>query len=282
MKERRPGDKLMDESKIKLQKLERKLYTEAVKIAEKAGKTLLGSFRKERPVERGTVKEVKLVYDLVADRIIRKEIESRFPGHSYVTEETGFVDKKSEYLWIIDPLDGTSNFADQNPMFAVSIALWHKGEPLLGVIEAPMMMERFTAVTGHGSYHYDLLRKKAGKAKVSGVSRASEAYGVYCEGGVKNKKKSLDLMSKYYLQIKDTRKLGSAAIELASVGMGRAESYMTTGISLWDIAAGILFVSEAGGVILHLDGKPYEWKEFRHHRKFDLLATNGNVKIKLT
>jgi myo-inositol-1(or 4)-monophosphatase len=271
----------MKEPESKMNERERKLFKEAVKIAGKAGKMLLGSFRKERPVERGTVKEVKLVYDLVADRIIRKEIESRFPGHSYVTEETGFVDKKSDYLWIIDPLDGTSNFADQNPMFAVSISLWHGGEPLLGVIEAPMMMERFAAVKGYGSYHYDLLRKKTRKAKVSGVSRASDAYGVYCEGSVKNKKKSLALMSKYYLRVKDTRKLGSAAIELAFVGMGRSESYMTTGISLWDIAAGILFVSEAGGAILHLDGKPYEWKEFRHQRRFDLLATNGKVRINL-
>jgi len=259
--------------------MERKLLTEAIRIAGKAGKTLLGGFRKECPVERGTVKEVKLAYDLVADRIIRKEIESRFPGHSYVTEETGFVDKNSDFLWIIDPLDGTSNFADQNPMFAVSISLWRVGEPLLGVIEAPMMMERFTALRGHGSYHYDLLRKKVSKAKVSGVSKASDAYGVYCEGGVKNKRKSLALMSKYYLQVKDTRKLGSAAIELAFVGMGRSESYMTTGISLWDIAAGILFVSEAGGAILHLDGKPYEWKEFRHQRRFNLLATNSKVRI---
>jgi myo-inositol-1(or 4)-monophosphatase len=265
----------------KLPLTERKFFKEAVTIAEKAGKRLLASFRKEAPTERGTVKEVKLVYDMVADRIIRKEMESRFRNHSYVTEETGFVDKKSDYLWIIDPLDGTSNFADQNPMFAVSIALWHKGEPLLGVIEAPMMMERFASVKGYGSYHYDLLRKKVRKATVSRVRRANGAYGVYCEGGVRNKKKSLELMGKYYLQLKDTRKLGSAALELAFVGMGRSESYMTTGISLWDIAAGILFVSEAGGSLLHLDGTPYDWKEFNHRKRFDLLATNGKIGINL-
>ncbi|MEW6145407.1 MAG: inositol monophosphatase [Thermodesulfobacteriota bacterium] len=265
----------------KIPRTERKFFKEAVTIAEKAGKRLLRSFRKEAPVERGTVKEVKLVYDIVADRIIRKEMESRFPDHSYVTEETGFVDKKSDCLWIIDPLDGTSNFADQNPMFAVSISLWQKGEPLLGVIEAPMMMERFAAVRGYGSYHYDLLRRKVRRARVSRVSSVSKAYGVYCEGGVRNKKKSLELMGKYYLQLKDTRKLGSAALELAFVGMGRSEIYMTTSISLWDIASGILFVSEAGGELLHLDGTPYEWKEFRQERKCDLLATNGKIRINL-
>ncbi|MFI5322463.1 MAG: inositol monophosphatase family protein, partial [Thermodesulfobacteriota bacterium] len=132
----------------KLPAEERKLLKEAVRIAVKAGKRLLKSFRKEDPGERGTVKEVKLAYDTVADKIIRQLIERRFPEHSYVTEETGYVDKGSPWLWIIDPLDGTSNFADQNPMFAVSISLWHKGEPVLGVIEAPMMMERFVTVRG--------------------------------------------------------------------------------------------------------------------------------------
>ncbi len=260
---------------------EKKFLREAIAVSEKAGEKLLKSFRKEDPVERGTVKEVKLVYDLVADRIIRNAIEKHFETHSYVTEETGFIDKGSEYLWIIDPLDGTSNFADQNPMFAVSIALWRGGKPLLGVIEAPMMMERFVAVRNRGAHHYDFLRNKARKVRVSDVNRASNAYGVYCEGGVKNKKRSLELLSRYYLQVKDTRKLGSAALELAFVGMGRSESYMTTKISLWDIAAGILFVNEAGGDILHFDGSHYEWKEFKQNRRFDLLVTNGKLEINL-
>lgn len=271
----------MKELEHKLPAQDRRFLKKAVSIAEKAGKRLLKSFRKEEPVERGTVKEVKLVYDIVADEIIRKEIEDGFEDHSYVTEEAGLTDKSSDYLWIIDPLDGTSNFADQNPFFAVSIALWHRGEPLLGVIEAPMMMERFVSVRGYGAFHHDLMRGTTRKARVSEVKKTSRAYGVYCEGGVTNKKKSLGLLGKYYMQIKDTRKLGSAALELAFVGMGRSESYMTSKISLWDIAAGILLVSEAGGHILHLDGSPYEWKEFKHHRRYDLLATNGKIHIKL-
>lgn len=271
----------MKDPLLKIPAEERKLLKRTMEITGKAGKRLMESFRKEAPVERGAVKEVKIVYDLVADRIIRSSIEKQFRTHSYVTEETGFVDKGSDYLWIIDPLDGTSNFADQNPMFAVSVALWQRGEPVLAVIEAPMMMERFVAVRNFGAYHYDLLRNKTGRVRVSDVSRASRAYGVYCEGGVKNKRRSIELLGKYYLQLRDTRKLGSAALELASVGMGRAESYMTTKISLWDIAAGVLFVREAGGDILHFDGTPYEWKEFKQNRRFDLLATNGKLNIKL-
>jgi myo-inositol-1(or 4)-monophosphatase len=271
-----------------ISKIENKLSTEeirflrqAIAMAQKAGKRLVKSFRKEKPSERGTVKEVKLVYDIIADKIIRDSIEKHFPAHSYITEETGLVEKDSEFLWIVDPLDGTSNFADQNPMYAVSIALWKNGEPVLGIIEAPMMQERFVAVRNVGAYHQDFLRNKTNKANVSGVKKSSKSYGVYCEGGVKNKSSSIKLLSKYYMQIRDVRKLGSAALELAFVGMGRSESYMTTKISLWDIAAGILFVKEAGGEISHFDGSPYSWNEFGPKKTFDLLATNGKLRIKL-
>lgn len=267
--------------RLKLSKEENRLLNYAVNLSEKAGKRLLKSFRKEKPLERGTVKEVKLVYDIIADEIIKGSIEKNFPRHSYITEESGLVDRNSSYLWIIDPLDGTSNFADQNPMFCVSLSLWRDSQPLIGVIEAPMMQERFIAFSGNGAFHQDLFRNKTTKASVSNVSRKSDAYGVYCEGGNTNKKQTLNLLGKYYLQIKDTRKLGSAALELAFVGMGRTESYMTTKISLWDIAAGMLFVKEAGGVILHLDGTPYRWNEFKPGKTYDLLATNGKVKIVL-
>jgi len=270
------------EFQLKLSKEENRFLNQAIRISEKAGKRLLKSFRNDKPTERGTVKEVKLVYDIIADKIIKDAIEKNFPGHSYVTEETGLIDKRSDYLWIIDPLDGTSNFADQNPMFCVSISLWKNGQPLIGVIEAPMMQERFIAVKDHGAFHQDIFRNKIRKALVSNVRKRSAAYGVYCEGGNTNKKQTLELLGKYYLQIKDTRKLGSAALELAFVGMGRIESYMTTKISLWDIAAGILFVKEAGGEILHLDDTPYSWDEFKPGKTYDMLATNGKVKIELT
>jgi myo-inositol-1(or 4)-monophosphatase len=249
----------------------------ATRMAERAGKRLSHYFRKEEPIARGTVKEVKTVYDEIADKVIKDAIEQNFPSHSYLTEETGLVEKEKEYLWIVDPLDGTSNFANHNPMFAVSIALWYKGEPILGVIEAPMLQERFVAVAHKGAYHYDLLRRRKSQAHISFIDQLDRAYVVYCEGGEKDKKRLVHLWSKLYLQVKDTRKLGSAALELAWVGMGRSDGYVTTQISLWDIAAGILFVKEAGGEVLHLDAYPYRWSEFEARKKFDLLATNGKI-----
>lgn len=254
---------------------------DACEMAERASAELIINFRKDMPFERGTVKEVKSVYDVISDRIIREILDNKYPDHSYVTEETGLIDRNSDYLWIIDPLDGTGNFASHNPLFSVSIALWKNGIPLIGLIDAPVMKERFIAVRQCGAIHQDFVGKINRKVSVSDITESENAYGVYCEGGVTDKNRSLGLLGRYYMQLKDVRKLGSAALELAFVGTGRSECYMTTAISLWDIAAGLLFVTEAGGSILHFDGTEYEWDEFSVSGVFDLLATNGVVEIDL-
>ncbi len=266
---------------IKVEGKSRFFLDKALEMAQAASESLRNNFRKDPPRQRGTVKEVKIVYDTISDTIIKNFIEKEFPDHSYVTEETGFVDKRSDYLWIVDPLDGTSNFASHNPLFSVSISLWERGVPLLGIIEAPIMQERFVAIKNKGSYIVDFLRRCVRKASVSDVRENAKAYGVYCEGGTKNKESSLRVLKKYYLQFRDVRKLGSAAIELAFVGSGRVESYMTTEISIWDIAAGILFVKEAGGELYHFDGKAYRWDEFRIEQRFNMLATNGKIAVDL-
>jgi myo-inositol-1(or 4)-monophosphatase len=254
----------------------------ALKIGENASRELYKKFKKEAPLARGTSKEVKSIYDKVSDRIIISSLEKNFPSHSYLTEETGFVDKKSDYLWIIDPLDGTGNFTNHNPFFAVSIALWKKGKPLLGVIEAPALGERFVALYKKGAFYYDLIRKRKFKTKVSKVKETQLSYLVYCEGGEKNKLKVLKIINKYFPKVKEMRKLGSAALELVWVGTGRAEGYLTPKISFWDIAAGILFVKEAGGKLYHFDGKPYQWQDFKNiNQTFNLFATNGKINNKI-
>ncbi|MEM4408145.1 MAG: inositol monophosphatase family protein [Candidatus Caldarchaeum sp.] len=249
----------------------------ALTAAEKAGKTLLTHFRSYQPLSRGMAKEVRTLYDEIADRIIVSAISGNFPDHSYLTEESGLVEKGKEYLWVVDPLDGTSNYANHNPMFAVSIALWRRGEPLLGVIEAPALYERFVSVTNHGAYREDLLRGEKIQAVVSEIDTLELSYVLSCEGGETDKKRLASLLSRLYVQVKESRKLGSAALELAWVGVGRSEGYVTTKISLWDIGAGVLFVKEAGGEILHFDGSPYSWQEFHPKKKFDIVATNGKV-----
>ncbi len=249
----------------------------ANQIAKKAGDELYRSFRKNKPGKRGTSKEVKSTFDLVADQIIVSSIENHFPNHSYFTEETGLVSKNSEYVWIIDPLDGTGNFENHNPFFSVSIALWKNGEPVLSVIEAPALKERFVAQRGRGAFHEDLLTGLTTNAQVSGISNYQDAYFIFCEGCEKDKNRIVKAFSSLYLNSKDFRKIGSAALELASVGVGRSEGYITFKIGLYDIAAGILFLSEAGGEIMDFSKKKISFNQFNLKDKFDIVATNGHI-----
>lgn len=250
----------------------------AIHVAEKAGKELVKYFRRDEPMARQTNKELKTVYDRIADDLIKKSIEKAFPKHSYLTEETGLVEKDgSEYLWVVDPLDGTGNFMNHNPLFAVSIALWKNGRPLLGVIEAPFLGERFTAELGKGAWHYDQKLKRKQRARVSNVADVNEAYLVTCEGGTADKRVTAGMFTRFYPRVREMRKLGSAALELAWVGLGRADAYITTQIFLWDIGAGVLFVTEAGGKILDFDGKPYRWGTFNPLGRFNVVASNGKV-----
>jgi myo-inositol-1(or 4)-monophosphatase len=263
----------------RISKNEGRFLRGAISIAKRAGQKILESYRSEEPVERGTVKELKTIQDETSDKIIREAIEKNFPDHSYLTEESGFTAKQKDYLWIIDPLDGTGNFANHNPLFAISISLWVNGEPLLGVIDAPMLAERFVAIRNKGAYHYDLFRCISKKVNVSKNDMLERAYVLYCEGGETDKERVLNIIKRVSLDVKDARKLGSAAIELAYVGMGRSDCYITTRISLWDIAAGVLFVKEAGGDILHFDRVPYHWSAFEADKSYDLIASNGKIRI---
>lgn len=254
----------------------------AIKTATIAGDRLYGEFRKKDASNRSTGKEIKTTYDNLSDGIIKKLIEKKFPTHSYLTEETGLVEKGlSDYLWIIDPLDGTSNFVNHNPFFSVSIALWYRGEPLVCVIYAPALKEMYTAIDGGGAYLHDFYRNKKIKAIVSNVNQLKRSYFVFCEGGENNGKRTAKIFSKIYPQSKEFRKIGSAAIELAWVGTGRADGYITTKISLWDIAAGILFVKEAGGKNIKFNNYKYKWDHFSVGNKFDLISTNGKVRPNL-
>ena len=165
-----------------------------------------------------------------------------------------------------------------NPFYSISIALWIKGVPAIGLIEAPELGERYVAILGKGAYLINIASKKKMKARVSSVRALSQSYIVTCEGGdqaellVKN-------FSKLYPRVKDMRKLGSAAIELAWVGLGRAEVYITPLANIWDIGAGILFVTEAGGKVLDFHQKPLLYAKVLKNQKTDLIAINKKLKL---
>jgi myo-inositol-1(or 4)-monophosphatase len=236
-------------------------------LARKAGDTLMKHFRKDGSLlkVRSTAKEAATKYDKEVDRLIVEEIKRHYPNHSLLTEESGFLQNGPDWLWIVDSLDGTGDFADFNPFFSVCIALMHQGELLLGAIYAPAIDEFYFAEKGAGAYLNGV------KIQVSDVLDLSQSYIFYCEGGDKDRVRTGELLQKIYPRVMDIRKLGSAGLETAWVAAGKGEAYFTTRIEPWDVAPGVLLVQEAGGKVSDFQGNP--WKP----QTGDLLFSNKEL-----
>jgi myo-inositol-1(or 4)-monophosphatase len=238
-----------------------------VRLARKAGGVLLEAFQRNHDsvALRSTAKEAASSYDKSVDRLIVEEISKAHPRHSLLTEESGHHKAGDEWLWIVDSLDGTGNFSNHNPLFAVCIALMHRGDISLGVIYAPALNELYLAEKGKGAYLNGV------KLGVSTIDEFHRSYLIYCEGGSKNRARTGSLLQRVYPHVTDIRKLGSAGLETAWVASGRAEAYFTTAIEPWDVAAGVLLIAEAGGRISDFQGDL--WKPERG----DYLFSNGRV-----
>lgn len=239
----------------------------AVQLARKAGAVLLEAFRRD-PASiflRSTAKEAASSYDKLIDRLIIGEISTSYPRHSLLTEESGYHQAGDEWLWIVDSLDGTGNFSNHNPFFAVCIALMHRGELTLGMIHAPALDELYLAEKGKGSYLNGV------RLDVSTIGELTRSYIIFCEGGSKDRERTGCLLRNVYPRVTDIRKLGSAGLETAWVASGRGEAYFTTAIEPWDVAAGVLLVWEAGGAVSDFSGNP--WQPGRG----DFLFSNGLV-----
>lgn len=239
----------------------------AQKAAKKSGKILISKYHL---FNRGDIKlksahEIVTKYDLLSEKIILEEIKKNFPKHAIFSEEKGKNNKKSDYLWLIDPIDGTTNFSMHNPIWSISIALAYQGEIIMGVVYAPILKEIFTAIKGKGAF----MNKK--KIKVSNIN-SGKVLNTFCHG---NKTKDIKRAIKYYTKQKlnhlDCRQLGSAAIELSYVACGRIESIAIPGVNSYDVGAGSLIVNEAGGIVSNFKGEKWSLKSK------DILASNKKV-----
>ncbi len=245
----------------------------AVDAATSAGDYLLANFKRHQVeisgidtfsvANRGLSKEITSENDDAADRIIIDLISERYPDHNLLTEETGLIDNDSEYTWIIDPLDGSSNFVNHNPFFAVSICLALDDVPLTGVIYAPYLQEIVVARRGHGC------TLNGRPVRVSSTSRLEQSYIVSCPGGDPDNQRYATMGFALLQTVRDFRMMGSAAIEAYMIAAGRADAFVTLNISPWDVAAGVICAQEAGGRITDLDGNPWKLDQS------DLLVSNG-------
>jgi myo-inositol-1(or 4)-monophosphatase len=224
-----------------------------VTLAKNAGSVLMKYFQRDQELLnlRSTAKEAVTKYDKGVDQIIIEKIRKTYPDHSLLTEESGYQEANPDWLWIVDSLDGTGNFANHNPFFSVCLALVHQGKLTLGVIYAPAINELYLAEKGKGAY----LNQK--RILVSNIQELQKSYLLYCEGGDKDRIRTGTILHEVYPKVIDIRKLGSASLETAWVAAGRGEAYFTTKIKPWDVAAGVLLVREAGGQVTDFKGNPW-------------------------
>lgn len=203
--------------------------------------------------------------DKEAEKVILEHLLGAFPDHSYLAEESGRSGSGS-HCWIIDPVDGTINYAHNFPFYCVSIGLEIDGEIVLGVILDTSRDELFTAVRGDGA-HLNNKPIRVSDSKTLTTSLLSTGFS-YC---VERRNENLHYLVKTIGKGLPIRRSGSAALDLAYVACGRFDGYWELKLSPWDVAAGSLILTEAGGVITDLDKTP-----FSIHTD-SLIATNGHI-----
>ena len=238
--------------------------------ARAASEILLRYFRS------GVTMRTKDVANLVSDADIEAEhaivdiIHRTFPSHAVLAEEAHAGDASAEHLWIVDPLDGTCNFAHKVPQFAVSIAYYRAGKPECGVIVNPVRDEWYIATKGGGAFADG---ERAHVAEDASLDEALVAFGFYYDRGAMLQS-TLDTLGDFKRrQIHGIRRFGAAALDLCMVGTGQVGIFFEYTLSPWDFAAGRLFVEEAGGCVTTTRG------ESLPIGKSGVLATNGRLHL---
>jgi len=238
----------------------------AKRAAKEAGTYLLGSLGKALHIEKKEGQETNIVtqIDKGAEEIIIGMIRKEHPDHSFLAEESGGDKQVSDYLWVIDPLDGTVNFAHGMRLFSVSIALLYRGNIVLGVVYDPCADELFSAERGKGAFldgkplHVSKADRLIDSLLVTGFPYAIK----------ENPNNAVEHFVNFLYEARGIRRLGSAAIDLAYVAAGRLDAFWEVWLHPWDQAAGILLVEEAGGKVSNFTGDP-----MTIYNK-DILATN--------
>ncbi len=241
-----------------------------IKAAEKAARSLVRDFGEveQLQVSRKGPGDFVSAADLRAEEIIFKELSRARPEYGFLMEERGAVgEKDAENVWIVDPLDGTSNFLHGIPHWCISIGLQEKGEIVAGLIYDPVKDESFRAEKGSGAFMRNKRLRVSGRTAMepSMFATGQPATGAAPEALFVREYKSILRRSR------GIRRFGSAALDLAYVAAGRYEGFWERGLKPWDMAAGQIIVKEAGGLVTDMDGRSDPV-----HRN-SILATNGHL-----
>jgi len=244
------------------------LKTTLITAAQEAGNLIKAYFHGSFKVDnKEGINNLVTEVDMLCEAKIIEIIKSNYPTHTIISEEEGSEENNSDYKWIIDPIDGTVNFAHHIPICCVSIGLSYKDQMLLGVVYNPMMNELFFAEKGKGAFLNDQPIRVSEKTD---FRKACLVTGFPYKWPDENEH-PIKVFERFILQGLPVRRLGSAAIDLCWVACGRFDGFWEYNLNPWDIAAGYLIVEEAGGRITNFDGAPYSVYDKQ------TLATNGHM-----
>lgn len=229
----------------------------AVKAARLAGQIIVEHLGKisKKDINLKQASDFVTKVDRESEKIIIDTIKKHFPDHLFLAEESLKECGKETFRWIIDPLDGTTNYIHSYPAFSISIALEYGGEIIMGVILDPLRNELFWAEKGSGAYV---------NCSPLEVSQVTLNESLIATGFPFRSKEMIDnylnLFKNLFLKVSDLRRAGSAALDLAYLASGRCDGFFELGLSPWDIAAGSLLIKEAGGIVTDFGGgNDYIW-----------------------
>ena len=222
----------------------------AVAAARAAGGILRDNFGGEQDVRYKGVVDLVTAVDEQAERKIGGMLREAFPGYGILAEEGGGLGGGGEHRWIVDPLDGTVNYAHGLPVFCVSIALERAGETVLGVVHDPIGEETYVAERGGGA---TLNGEPIRVSETDALIRALVATGFPYDRDTMPA--ALELLSRFAVLTQGMRRLGSAALDVCYVAAGRLDGYYERGVRPWDVAAGALILEEAGGTVTGFQGE---------------------------
>ncbi|MBI2083740.1 MAG: inositol monophosphatase [Deltaproteobacteria bacterium] len=240
----------------------------AVRIAQESGRIQMASYGRVKKIRfKGEINLVTEV-DKRCEAMIIKNIRKNFPDHDILAEESGKArESGSDYKWIIDPLDGTTNYSHSYPLFCTSIGLEYRGKVIVGVVFEPNLRELFYAVRGKGAF---LNRRRIHVSKIAKLRRALVSTG-FAYNVQEVKSNNLDHFQNFIMTSQAVRRDGVAATDLCYVACGRFDGFWEINLFPWDVAAGSLIVEEAGGAVSHFDGSSLDiyGKE--------IVANNGRI-----
>jgi len=236
----------------------------AVEAAKKGGAAVLSYYETSIQREVKADKSFVSAADKDAEAAILAVIKEQFPDHGILSEESEEQKSTSPFQWVIDPLDGTANFLNGIPLFAVSIAVIKNGTPLVGVVYQPVGDSLYAVEKGKGV---------TWKGKTVRVSDGDAEHAMISFGPSKKEKERLNkMLSNAETFVKSKRYLGCTALELGFVARGGTEGFICIGLNKWDYSAGVLLVGEAGGKITDFSGKPWVFGSSDY-----FIASNGKV-----